>query len=195
MYIWLLVLVLVFGMGGIGYALGSIRSSASFLGAILPAWGYHLHSDYGTVGLYFLFLTFGLYAGSQACHWLVARTGLRELLPSCLAVFVLTPALATITPAPQEFRQEIAGHHQPAGNAPTGAVDAITLSATEVPIARSNGGWLELVDGTWRPASAPSVDTLTALPDGSTVRQLTRSPQGERHAATTTGLWVEKGGR
>jgi ligand-binding sensor domain-containing protein len=33
------------------------------------------------------------------------------------------------------------------------------------------------------------------LPDGSTVRQLTRSPQGERHAATTTGLWVEKGGR
>ena len=52
----------------------------SFLGAILPAWGYHLRSDYTTVGLYFLFLTFGIYAGAQVCHWLVARTGLRLLL-------------------------------------------------------------------------------------------------------------------
>lgn len=52
----------------------------SFLGAILPAWGYHLHSDYSTVGLYFLFLTIGIYAGSQACHWLVSRTGLQVLL-------------------------------------------------------------------------------------------------------------------
>ncbi len=52
----------------------------SFLGAVLPAWGYHLHSDHATVGLYFLFLTFGIYVGSQACHWLVEKTGLRELL-------------------------------------------------------------------------------------------------------------------
>jgi fucose permease len=52
----------------------------SFLGAVLPAWGYHLHSDHVTVGLYFLFLTFGIYAGSQACHWLVARTGLQRLM-------------------------------------------------------------------------------------------------------------------
>ena len=52
----------------------------SFLGAVLPAWGYHLRSDHATVGLYFLFLTFGIYAGSQACHWLVTRTGLRLLL-------------------------------------------------------------------------------------------------------------------
>ncbi len=52
----------------------------SFLGAVLPAWGYHLHSDHGTVGLYFLFLTFGIYVGAQACHWLVARTGLQALM-------------------------------------------------------------------------------------------------------------------
>lgn len=52
----------------------------SFLGAILPAWGFHLHSDYATVGLYFLFLTFGIYAGSQLCHLLIARIGLRPLL-------------------------------------------------------------------------------------------------------------------
>jgi fucose permease len=59
----------------------------SFLGTILPAWGYHLHSDPGTVGLYFLFLTFGIYAGSQICHWLVPRMGLRLIL-------VLASALA-----------------------------------------------------------------------------------------------------
>jgi len=52
----------------------------SFLGAVLPAWGYHLHSDHVTVGLYFLFLTFGIYVGSQVCHWLVARTGIQWLL-------------------------------------------------------------------------------------------------------------------
>jgi len=33
----------------------------SFLGSFLPAWGYHLRSDYLTVGLYFLFLNFGVY--------------------------------------------------------------------------------------------------------------------------------------
>ena len=52
----------------------------SFLGVILPAWGYHLRSDYTTVGLYFLFLTFGIYAGAQVCHWLVTRTELHLLL-------------------------------------------------------------------------------------------------------------------
>ena len=58
----------------------------SFLGAVLPAWGYHLHSEYGTVGLYFLFLTFGIYAGSQLCHWLVGRAGLQRLLTASSAV-------------------------------------------------------------------------------------------------------------
>ncbi|MBI2690148.1 MAG: MFS transporter [Acidobacteria bacterium] len=66
----------------------------SFLGAVLPAWGYHLKSDYVTVGLYFLFLTFGIYAGSQACHWLVARTGLKLLMTigsglACAALLAL----------------------------------------------------------------------------------------------------------
>ena len=119
----------------------------------------------------------------------------REFFFTCLVGVLLARARAAGIPAPQEFRQEIAGHHQPAANAPTGAVDAITLSAGQVPTARSNGVWLELVAGTWRPANAPSVETLPTLPDGSTVRQLARSPQGERHAATNSGLWMEKGGR
>lgn len=54
---------------------------------------------------------------------------------------------------------------------------------------------MELSEGSWRPTAAPAEESLAALPDGSAVRQLTRSPQGERHAATATGLWVEKSGR
>ncbi|HEU0124140.1 MAG TPA: MFS transporter [Bryobacteraceae bacterium] len=78
----------------------------SFLGAVLPAWGYHLHSDHGTAGLYFLFLTFGIYVGAQLCHWLVARTGLRILLAAGSAVACLgLLALAYLSgPQPPSFR-------------------------------------------------------------------------------------------
>ena len=113
----------------------------------------------------------------------------------CLGVVLISRSLAAVAPAPQSFRQEIAGHHAPANGAPTGAVETISLSSTDVPRIRTSGGWLELSEGTWRPSAAPNEETLTALPDGSAVRQLARSPQGERHAATATGLWVEKGGR
>lgn len=78
----------------------------SFLGAVLPAWGYHLHSDYGTVGLYFLFLTFGIYAGSQICHWLVARAGLKWLLTggSALACAGLLALAYLSGPQPPSLR-------------------------------------------------------------------------------------------
>ncbi|MBL8237102.1 MAG: MFS transporter [Bryobacterales bacterium] len=79
----------------------------SFLGAVLPAWGYHLHSDHATVGLYFLFLTFGIYVGAQACHWLVARTGLRALLAVASGVAsagLLTLAYLSTAPQPPSPR-------------------------------------------------------------------------------------------
>ncbi len=79
----------------------------SFLGAVLPAWGYHLHSDHATVGLYFLFLTFGIYVGAQACHWLVARTGLRALLVVASAMAcagLLTLAYLSTGPQPPSPR-------------------------------------------------------------------------------------------
>ena len=47
----------------------------SFLGAILPAWRYHLSSEYSTVGLYFAGLIAGLLASVWASPKLLRRRG------------------------------------------------------------------------------------------------------------------------
>lgn len=52
----------------------------SFVGTVLPAWGFHLRSDYLTVSLYFLFLNFGVYAGFHLTQLLVAKRGVRFAL-------------------------------------------------------------------------------------------------------------------
>jgi len=52
----------------------------SFLGAILPAWGYHLRSGFAEVGAYFLSLAVGLLLSVVAAHYLLPRRGLKFLL-------------------------------------------------------------------------------------------------------------------
>jgi len=52
----------------------------SFLGAILPAWGYHLHPGFTEVGDYFLSLAFGLLFSVGAAHFLLPRRGLKFVL-------------------------------------------------------------------------------------------------------------------
>src|SRR5579864_193330 len=52
----------------------------SFLGAILPAWGYHLREDFGEVGEYFLSLNLGFLLSAAAGQWLLARKGLKFTL-------------------------------------------------------------------------------------------------------------------
>lgn len=52
----------------------------SFLGAILPAWGYHLRPSFTEVGDYFLSLAFGLLLSVGAAHFLLARRGLKFIL-------------------------------------------------------------------------------------------------------------------
>src|SRR5271169_4015876 len=52
----------------------------SFLGAILPAWGYHLRSGFGEVGGYFLSLALGLLLSVGAAHFLLPSRGLKFLL-------------------------------------------------------------------------------------------------------------------
>jgi FHS family glucose/mannose:H+ symporter-like MFS transporter len=54
----------------------------SFLGAILPAWGYHLRSGFAEVGSYFLSLAVGLLLSVGAAHFLLPRRGLKFLLIS-----------------------------------------------------------------------------------------------------------------
>jgi fucose permease len=52
----------------------------SFLGAILPAWGYHLRPSFIEVGDYFLSLAFGLLLSVGAAHFLLPRRGLKFVL-------------------------------------------------------------------------------------------------------------------
>ena len=78
----------------------------SFLGSFLPAWGYHLRSDYLTVGLYFLFLNFGVYVAFHLTQLLLPRRGIRFVLSlaSAMAVGGLI-YLATLSgPVPPSLR-------------------------------------------------------------------------------------------
>jgi len=52
----------------------------SFLGAILPAWRYHLKADFKEVGYYFLSLNLGFLASVAAAHFLLPRRGVKFVL-------------------------------------------------------------------------------------------------------------------
>ena len=58
----------------------------SFLGAILPAWGYHLRSGFAEVGGYFLSLAVGLLLSVGAAHFLLRSRGLKFLLIAASAL-------------------------------------------------------------------------------------------------------------
>lgn len=59
----------------------------AFLGSILPAWGYHLKSEFLTVGNFFLSMNIGLLASFKAGTYLLSRRGIRFTL-------ILSSALA-----------------------------------------------------------------------------------------------------
>jgi MFS transporter, FHS family, glucose/mannose:H+ symporter len=52
----------------------------SFLGAILPSWGYHLRPNFIEVGNYFLSLAFGLLLSVGGAHYLLPRRGIKFVL-------------------------------------------------------------------------------------------------------------------
>lgn len=52
----------------------------AFLGAILPAWRYHLTELYIRVGNYFFAFNFGLFAANRIAWWLLPRRGVRWCL-------------------------------------------------------------------------------------------------------------------
>ena len=66
----------------------------SFLGAILPAWRYHLRPNFTEVGDYFLSLGLGLLFSVGVAHWLWRRRGVKFILilgsaVSCAAFLAL----------------------------------------------------------------------------------------------------------
>ena len=52
----------------------------SFVGAILPAWGYHVDPNFVTIGYYFLWLNLGILIAVRAAHVLLHRKGIRYVL-------------------------------------------------------------------------------------------------------------------
>jgi fucose permease len=78
----------------------------SFLGAILPAWGYHLRPSFNEVGAYFLSLAFGLLLSVGVSHFVLARRGVKFLLVSAssLACAALLFLAFSTPPAPAEWR-------------------------------------------------------------------------------------------
>src|SRR5690349_22599830 len=51
-----------------------------FLGAILPAWGYHLTSDFSTIGNYFLAMSVGVILSTEAAGRMLRKRGIGSLL-------------------------------------------------------------------------------------------------------------------
>ncbi|MEO7144430.1 MAG: hypothetical protein ABI165_13105 [Bryobacteraceae bacterium] len=71
----------------------------SFLGAILPAWGYHISGDYRTAGNYFLALAAGILLSIYAGQILVPRRGIRwTLVVSCSLACAMLLFLAAVGP-------------------------------------------------------------------------------------------------
>jgi MFS transporter, FHS family, glucose/mannose:H+ symporter len=78
----------------------------SFLGSILPSWGYHVTTDFRTVGDYFLCVNLGLLLSVRAAQALTPRFGLRNvLLTACgLAATAFLWLAYSPPPAPDWWR-------------------------------------------------------------------------------------------
>lgn len=76
----------------------------SFLGAILPAWGYHLRPHYVTVGNYFLMIPIGVLCGVRLARVMRAKRGTGPtLVLACSVAVVAILALALTPPPASEF--------------------------------------------------------------------------------------------
>jgi fucose permease len=64
----------------------------AFLGAILPAWGYHLTELYTRVGNYFFAFNFGLFAANRLSAWLLPKKGISWCLRLSCALSCATLA-------------------------------------------------------------------------------------------------------
>ncbi|HME07894.1 MAG TPA: MFS transporter [Bryobacteraceae bacterium] len=78
----------------------------SFLGAILPSWGYHVTTDFRTVGDYFLCVNLGLLLSVRAAQILTPRRGMKfVLLIACGLVSAAFLWLADSPPPAPDWRR------------------------------------------------------------------------------------------
>ncbi len=70
-----------------------------FLGAILPAWGYHLASEFSTVGNYFLSMSIGMIVSTEAAGSLLLKQGIGFLMvAACALACAALVGLALVPP-------------------------------------------------------------------------------------------------
>ncbi len=74
----------------------------TFLGAILPAWGYHLSSDYSLVGTFFLAMNAGFIVATWLSRTVITKLGIRGtlILSTTLASVGFLGLIFAIPPAP-----------------------------------------------------------------------------------------------
>lgn len=94
------------------YAMGGFFLSGllmAFLGAMLPAWGFHVQSNYTRIGFYFLSFNAGLILSAPLAQYLLGRKGLRFLITlACILAASSILYLAVVTP-PARHLLRIAG--------------------------------------------------------------------------------------
>ena len=71
----------------------------AFLGAILPAWGYHLTELYRRVGNHFFAFNLGLFAANRLSAWLLPKKGIGWCLRLACGVACATLALLAYDPS------------------------------------------------------------------------------------------------
>ena len=101
----------------------------AFPGAILPAWGYHLTSDFLAVGNYFLSMNLGLLASMRIAIWLLPRKGISYVLVlACGLAFASLIVLGLASPPEPVWYRLVAffGMGMGAGLLNTGVFHAIS---------------------------------------------------------------------
>lgn len=81
----------------------------AFLGAILPAWGYHLSSDYALVGTFFLAMNAGFLIAVKSANGMLRRLGIRLslILATALAAIGFGALIFVAPPAPAAWCQAV----------------------------------------------------------------------------------------
>ena len=72
----------------------------SFLGPILPAWGYHLKSDFSAAGIHFLWMALGILTGTSVAHRLVLRKGAAFVLVTGAGLAYVALIFLALVPPP-----------------------------------------------------------------------------------------------
>jgi fucose permease len=80
----------------------------AFLGAILPAWGYHRTELYTRVGNYFIAFNIGLFLANRLSAWLLPRKGIRWCLRLACGLACAT-LLAWAYPGMDNFKWQLIG--------------------------------------------------------------------------------------